>query len=112
MNLDEYSQKAKDEDQEMNGAEEGEEEKPKKKSPHPKKAPAAEKKVAEKKAPAKKRAAKKVLFKQTKNHSLTHIFDRMQKKSPARTLLMISTTSQPMMTMNSQRLRLRSERYV
>lgn len=43
----------------MNGADEGEEEKPKK-TAAPKKASAAEKKVAEKKAPAKKRAPKKV----------------------------------------------------
>jgi hypothetical protein len=96
----------------MNGAEEGEEGKPKKKAPPPKKAPAAEKKVAERKAPAKKRAAKKVLFLFLKKFTLTHIFDRMQKKSPARTLLRISTTSQPMMTMNFQRPRIRSERYV
>lgn len=50
-------QKAKDE---ANGAEDGEEEKPKKTAAPPKKAPAAEKRVAEKKAPAKKRAPKKV----------------------------------------------------
>jgi hypothetical protein len=55
-------QKAKDEDEEMNGAEDVVEEKPKKKAAAPKKAPAGEKKVAEKKAPAKKRAPKKVCF--------------------------------------------------
>lgn len=53
-------QKAKDE--QVNGAEEGEEEKPKKTVAPPKKAPAVEKRVAEKKAPAKKRAPKKVHF--------------------------------------------------
>jgi hypothetical protein len=52
-------QKAKDE---VNGAEAGEEEKPKKTAAPPKKASAAEKRVAEKKAPAKKRAPKKVSF--------------------------------------------------
>jgi hypothetical protein len=43
----------------VNGADEGEEEKPKKAAAPSKKAPAAEKKVTEKKAPAKKRAPKK-----------------------------------------------------
>ena len=53
-------QKAKGESKEVNGAEEGEEGKPKKATASSKKAPAAEKKVTEKKAPAKKRAPKKV----------------------------------------------------
>lgn len=44
----------------MNGADEGEEEKPKKAAAPSKKTPTAEKKVTEKKAPAKKRAPKKV----------------------------------------------------
>jgi hypothetical protein len=43
----------------VNGADEGEEEKPKKAAAPSKKAAAAEKKVTEKKAPAKKRAPKK-----------------------------------------------------
>jgi hypothetical protein len=55
-------QKAKYEDEQVNGAEEGGEEKPKKKAAPSKKAPTAEKKVAEKKAAAKKRAPKKVPF--------------------------------------------------
>lgn len=63
MNVDTYFQKAKDEDQEMNGADDDETEKPKKKASPPKKAPVADKKVTEKKAPTKKRAAKKVLLK-------------------------------------------------
>ncbi len=55
-------QKAKDESKEVNGADEGEEETPKKTVAPPKKAPATGKKVAEKKekAPAKKRAPKRV----------------------------------------------------
>jgi hypothetical protein len=52
-------QKAKDEDEGMNGVEEGGEEKAKKKAAPSKKAPAPEKK-AEKKVPVKKRAPKKV----------------------------------------------------
>jgi hypothetical protein len=53
-------QKAKDEDEGMNGVEEGGEEKPKKKAASSKKAAVPEKKGSEKKAPAKKRAPKKV----------------------------------------------------
>ncbi len=96
----------------MNGAEEDEEKKPKKKAIPPKKAPAAEKGVTEKKAPSKKRAAKKVFFIRGINVTLLFIFDRMQKMSPARTLLRILTISQLMTMMSSQRLKIRNERYV
>jgi hypothetical protein len=101
-------QKAKDD---VNGAEEGEEEKPKKTAAPPKKAAAAEKKVAEKKAPSKKRAPKKVpsLFIFTLT-TMPDIHYRMQ-KSLARTLLRRSMKSE-LMKMNLRSLKLRSERYV
>jgi ribosomal protein L31E len=100
-------QKAKDE---VNGAEAGEEEKPKKTAP-PKKASAAEKRVAEKKAPAKKRAPKKVFF--LFIFILTSMPDTLCRiqRSLARTLLMRSMKSQ-LMKMKLRNLKPRSERYV
>ncbi len=59
----------------MNGADEGEEEKPKKAAAPSKKAPAAEKK--EKKVPAKKRASKKVPPLPLNLTSMPHIHCRM-----------------------------------
>jgi len=59
----------------VNGADEGEEEKPKKAAAPSKKAPAAEKK--EKKVPAKKRASKKVPPLPLNLTSMPHIHCRM-----------------------------------
>ena len=101
-------QKAKDESKEVNGEDEGEEEKSKTASSS-KKAPAAEKKITEKKGPAKKRAPKKVPPILFLNMNSPHMFCRIQ-RSPARTLLMRSMTSR-LMRMNLRNLKLRSERY-
>ena len=96
----------------MNGAEAGEEDKPKKTAAPPKKAPAAEKRVAEKKAPAKKRAPKKVSF--LFLLILTSMPDTLRRilKSLARTLLMRSMKSQLMKMKKLRSLKPRSERYV